>query len=884
MFQLQDINLETLSTDSLSGTYSIRPELATYSAIDANESTEESSASHLLVRDIKRIEFADQDIAAYLGFRIESGSESNSFFIKASNRYFFDDSDENFLPDSSWSSGQWLKLDANNVSLVASIEQATEFQFFDASDLINFVIKTGSDFNPASIAWQTNSFADWPKNSSTGEIQVNLLSDHPLMSDGKDRDEVDSNYQLQFGTDDSSETVAGLYLDYIEKTLNDAGESMRYDKSLYLAVRKNMLSHSISALDEYNAELGYPTVPFVYFTNAQDLNGTHHPFMVVASINGSGGPNFLTDVARPPGDGILHDYSSQSITRNAVLESIIVKIPLKDYGLTDSLLDNNLSIYGSLLDDAQSNDEPTVFNYASNSLSGIAVDGVKIYPSYNNTLAFAQTNAEISSTGIHVGQGMGLHYHADGHSFNQNGINLYNSEDYENRRHPPVIGFALDGLALFGKYEIEYSNMHGFGTPLDQFGSHTHDGYGPHYHAFNSQVSDSWNGNDHNFTQHFLLVGAYRGRTNQIPGFQNISTNQLKDETLKKYVGAIGTYTGTDFNNIQYSVALTVSGNGSTIGSGIYDVGQPITLEALPGLGYLFSGWSGDLNSSENPLILSIDSNLSLVANFLVEPALFDFNSSVLTVYEDAGVGTEIGYVYRVSGDLNNTVEFSLESDGYESSFSVDNNGSIMVATGLDYESNASLPLTILGREGNRTLVKQFTVTVLDVNESTLPVVEPEPFDFNATLLEIPENSPVGTVVGYIYRISGDENQLAIFSSDFNSVSGFPFYIKEDGTVIVESEIDYEQNSTINIQVYGTQEDKTISKLFTINVLDVDETIPQGPVPDPFWFDLSRLSVPENIPLDTFFGEAFRVSGNLELNSSFNFEGNSWRFSIYDGK
>ena len=42
-----------------------------------------------------------------------------------------------------------------------------------------------------------------------------------------------------------------------------------------------------------------------------------------------------------------------------------------------------------------------------------------------------------------------------------------------------------------------------------------------------------------------------------------------------------------------------------------------------------------------------------------------------------------------------------------------------------------------IGKEGNRTLVKQFTVTVLDVNESTLPVVEPEPFDFNATLLEI---------------------------------------------------------------------------------------------------------------------------------------------------
>ena len=57
----------------------------------------------------------------------------------------------------------------------------------------------------------------------------------------------------------------------------------------------------------------------------------HHPFMVVASINGSGGPNFLTDVAE-----YFNDYSSQSITRNAL---DIVKIPLKDYGLTDSLLD-----------------------------------------------------------------------------------------------------------------------------------------------------------------------------------------------------------------------------------------------------------------------------------------------------------------------------------------------------------------------------------------------------------------------------------------------------------------------------------------------------------------------------------------------------------------
>ena len=103
-------------------------------------------------------------------------------------------------------------------------------------------------------------------------------------------------------------------------------------------------------------------------------------------------------------------------------------------------------------------------------------------------------------------------------------------------------------------------------------------------------------------------------------------------------------------------------------------------------------------------------------------------------------MGTEIGHVYRVSGDLNKAVEFSLESDGYESSFSVDNNGSIIVATGLIMRA---MPVYYLRYwKGRRTLVKQFTVTVLDVNESTPPVVEPA-FDFNASVLTVYEDAEV---------------------------------------------------------------------------------------------------------------------------------------------
>ena len=100
-------------------------------------------------------------------------------------------------------------------------------------------------------------------------------------------------------------------------------------------------------------------------------------------------------------------------------------------------------------------------------------------------------DAEITSTGIHVGRGMNYHYHADGHSFSGNGINLYNLSDYDNRNHPPIIGFAYDGIALYGKYESDYIEMAGYNLDIDEYGGHSHDEYSYHYHAFTKNVEQS---------------------------------------------------------------------------------------------------------------------------------------------------------------------------------------------------------------------------------------------------------------------------------------------------------------------------------------------------------------------------------------------------------
>lgn len=621
MFQMQDVTIETLSADSLTGEYTLRPELMIYYGIDSNSSTGTSAASSLQVSRIKTVDLTEFSETGYLAFSFSGTSSSG--VAQASKRYILNSSTGALEQDTSWSSNQWLKFGASGVELVTSQSDATNIMLASSLELIDVANNPGEDMNPTSNAWQTNAFAAWP--TKDGVVEVTSIANSSLNSlrDGTAGDNIDSSYRAQFGTSADATAVASAYLDQIEAALLDANESLRYPKQLYLAARANMLSHTFGAIDEVNAELGESTVPFVYFTNAQDDSDVYHPFMVVGTRNGTGGPNFLIDVARPPGDG-SGTYETSTITRNAFLTNGLYRIPMKDYGLITTLLENDMSSYNNLaLAAGIDTSEYDVYNYASYSVSGITLDGVKIYPSYNNTLYFTPMNGEITSTGVHVGQGMTLHFHSDGHSFNGNGINLYNIEDYSGKQHPPLIGFGLDGIAIYGKYESAYSSMDGYSVALDEYGGHDHDDYGYHYHAHAEDVSSTdKRGDDYNFTQHFLMVGAYKGNINNIPDFQNGGTNQLKDSELKKYVGLEGTYVTTSFDTstTSFTVSVDTPTGGTVTGAGTYDSGTTATLNATADSGYTFSSWGGDASGTTNPLSLTVSSDLNVSAIFSAIP------------------------------------------------------------------------------------------------------------------------------------------------------------------------------------------------------------------------------------------------------------------------
>jgi hypothetical protein len=81
-----------------------------------------------------------------------------------------------------------------------------------------------------------------------------------------------------------------------------------------------------------------------------------------------------------------------------------------------------------------------------------------------------------------------------------------------------------------------------------------------------------------------------------------------------------------------FTLQVATSGSGSVSlapPGGSYAPGTVVTLTALPGAGFAFSGWSGDLSGTTNPATLTMNADRSVTATFVAVPT---FTLSVATV------------------------------------------------------------------------------------------------------------------------------------------------------------------------------------------------------------------------------------------------------------
>lgn len=68
--------------------------------------------------------------------------------------------------------------------------------------------------------------------------------------------------------------------------------------------------------------------------------------------------------------------------------------------------------------------------------------------------------------------------------------------------------------------------------------------------------------------------------------------------------------------NINLDITPPDAGSISPAADGSYEEGEEVELQANVNDGYIFSGWSGDVEISDNPLSITVDQDYSLMANF----------------------------------------------------------------------------------------------------------------------------------------------------------------------------------------------------------------------------------------------------------------------------
>jgi len=102
--------------------------------------------------------------------------------------------------------------------------------------------------------------------------------------------------------------------------------------------------------------------------------------------------------------------------------------------------------------------------------------------------------------------------------------------------------------------------------------------------------------------------GALSGATNPIT--TTVTGNLLANATFVEQV---------------YDLTITINGQGSVSVDvdGPYHYGDEITLTATPQDGWFFTGWSGAVIDSENPITVTVDTDLNITANFLPLPSVY---------------------------------------------------------------------------------------------------------------------------------------------------------------------------------------------------------------------------------------------------------------------
>lgn len=190
------------------------------------------------------------------------------------------------------------------------------------------------------------------------------------------------------------------------------------------------------------------------------------------------------------------------------------------------------------------------------------------------------------------------------------------------------------------------------------------------------------------------------------------------------------------------------------------------------------------------------------------------------TVAEDISDATAIGTVAATDTE-GDALTFSITVNS-EDLFEITTGGELSLATGanLDFESTTSHTITIEVSDGSLTGSATITINVTDVAENTAPAIADQAFT-------VSEDIDVTTAIGMVTATDAEGNSIT-YSITANDNGLFEITTGGELTLVSGQALDFETNTSHTITVQATDGGLSNTATITINVTDVDESVPSA--------------------------------------------------------
>lgn len=365
-----------------------------------------------------------------------------------------------------------------------------------------------------------------------------------------------------------------------------------------------------------------------------------------------------------------------------------------------------------------------------------------------------------------------------------------------------------------------------------------------------------------NPVQNFVIDGAlgqidnpFEIRTNNDPTNLSLSANSMQENTAASTT--IGTFTTTDADNGDTHTYTLVAGEGSTdngsftISGNALRNGSIFDFEAKSSYSIRVRTTDNKNGFFEKSFNISVTNQNESPTNILLSES---------QTAENRAVGSVVGNLSSSDPDANENHTYTFSTAGGNGAdngaFTIQGN-QLRVAQVFDFEVKSSYQIQIQTQDaGGLTFTKQFTVSVLDVNDV--------PTALTLSVTSVAENQPIATVVGTLTTTDQDANETFTYSffTPQNTNDNGKFSINGDKLQTFEV-FNFEVKNQYIVYVQVTDSKGAIfQRSFQIGINDVNEA--------PSTLTISNSSVNENAVTNSLVGSF--TAEDPDGNTSFTYQ------------